>query len=128
MSSIAFTAPPLGLEPLVDFELHQVEGATGLFSLQSCQDAGVRLFLLDPGIYFPGYNPRIDENHLAQLGGPRGDLRILVVANPGPDGTTANLLAPVLVDGASGVGAQVVLDGSSWPICATLGEDHGQSC
>ena len=125
MSAVAFTTPPLGLEPLVDFELNPVEGATGLFSLQSCQDADVRLFLLDPGIYFPGYNPRIDEADLERLGSTGGDLQVLVIANPGADGTTANLLAPVLVNGVTGNSSQVVLEGSAWPIRAALGERRG---
>ncbi|MCU1424765.1 MAG: Flagellar assembly factor FliW, partial [Microbacteriaceae bacterium] len=42
------------------------------------------------------------------------------VANPSDEGTTMNLLAPVVVNATSGRSAQVILEGQDWPLRAQL--------
>ena len=47
---------------------------------------------------------------------------MLAVVHPGAEEpTTANLLAPILVNPVTGAAAQVVLDGDEWPLRAPLG-------
>jgi flagellar assembly factor FliW len=120
MSALTFTAPPPGLAPLVNFELDAIDGADGLFSLQSREESALRLFVLDAAVYFPDYKPAISSAQLETLAPEPGALKLLVVANPGEAGTTVNLMAPILVNTATGLCSQVVLEGSSWPIRAVL--------
>jgi flagellar assembly factor FliW len=120
-AALTFVAPPPGLAPLVDFTLRPVEGAAGLFALEAAADAGRRLFVLDAAVYLPHYQPVISDDDVAALGlrGPE-DAMVLVVANPGQAGTTVNLMAPVVVNTASGASAQVILEGQDWPLRADL--------
>jgi flagellar assembly factor FliW len=120
-AALTFTTPPHGLAPHVDFLLSEVEGADGLYALQSRTDAAIRLFVLDAAVYLPDYAPIIsDEDCVAlDLHTPQ-DALLLVVANPGADGTTMNLLAPVVVNASSGVSAQIILDGQDFPLRAEL--------
>ncbi len=122
MSALTFTAPPPGLAPLVNFDLDAIDGAEGLFSLQSREEAALRLFVLDAAVYLPDYAPPISGAQLESLASEPGDLKILVVANPGEAGTTVNLMAPILVNTATGLCSQVVLEGSNWPIRAVLAQ------
>lgn len=133
-SSITFVVAPPGLDGLHDFALRSLSAEGALFSLTAKgEDAsfagGVapRLFLIHPGVYFPDYEPTINDETLAALGAPGApttpeNLAVLVVLNPGaaPQDTTANLLAPVVIDTTSGNALQVVLDDGSWPLRATL--------
>ncbi len=45
---------------------------------------------------------------------------VLVVANPGENGTSMNLMAPIIVNSKTGASAQVILEGQDWPLRATL--------
>jgi len=120
-TALSFVAPPPGLAPLVDFTLRPVEGAAGLFVLEAAADTGRRLFVLDAAVYLPHYQPVLSDEDVAALGlrGPE-DAMVLVVANPGESGTTVNLMAPVVVNTATGSSAQVILEGQDWPLRAEL--------
>ncbi|MCG2621618.1 flagellar assembly protein FliW [Arthrobacter sp. I2-34] len=119
--ALTFVAPPPGLAPLVDFVLRPLDGAAGLFALEAAADAGRRLFVLDASVYLPHYQPVISDEDVAVLGlrGPE-EAMVLVVANPGQAGTTVNLMAPVVVNTATGASAQVILEGQDWPLRADL--------
>ncbi|GAA1135969.1 flagellar assembly protein FliW [Nesterenkonia lutea] len=120
MSSVHFPASLPGLEPLQDFTLAQVEGSTGLYSLDSAELPEVRLFLLDPAIHLPEYSPRT-TGQLGALGDPAAeDVRVLVIVNTSDGAPHVNLLAPVLLDVASSRGAQVILEGQDLPVRAAL--------
>ncbi|PZE29802.1 flagellar assembly protein FliW [Curtobacterium sp. MCBD17_028] len=123
---LTFTVPPFGLEPLTSFTLQEVTGAEGLFALagHGTTAAGTddpRLFVLDAAVHLPDYAPVITEEQTALL-----DLRdareamLLVVANPAESGTTVNLLAPVIVNARTGIGAQLILEGQDHPLRAVL--------
>jgi flagellar assembly factor FliW len=120
-AALTFTTPPHGLEPHVDFLLSEIDGAEGLYALQSSIDSAIRLFVLDAAVYLPDYAPVIsDEDCVAlDLHEPE-DALVLVVANPDAEGTTMNLLAPIVVNASSGVSAQVILDGQNFPLRAEL--------
>lgn len=132
--SITFVAAPPGLDGLHDFSLRTLNSEGALFSLTAKGDdasfpGGVapRLFLIHPGPYFTDYQPVISAETLTALGAPGTpagleSLAILVVLNPGaaPQETTANLLAPVVIDTTTGRALQVVLDDGSWPLRAPL--------
>ena len=121
-AALTFVTPPPGLAPLTDFTLNTIEGAEGLYSLQAVQDAATRLFVLDASVCLPDYTPIISDEQCAALDVKvPDDALVLVVANPGEGGTTVNLMAPIIVNAATGVCAQVILDGQDWPLRAELG-------
>jgi flagellar assembly factor FliW len=120
-AALSFATPPHGLAPHTDFELREVEGADGLFALQSVADDGIRLFVLDASVYLPDYSPVISDEDCVKLDvHTAADALVLVVANPAEGGTTMNLLAPIVVNATSGASAQIILDGQDFPLRAQL--------
>jgi flagellar assembly factor FliW len=120
-ASLTFVTPPPGLEPLRDFTLTDIEGASGLYSLRAVDDDGIRLFVIDAALYLPDYAPVIsDEQSVALDVKTSEDAMVLVVANPGESGTSMNLMAPIVVNAKTGACAQVILEGQDWPLRAEL--------
>ena len=117
---LTFTAPPPGFAPLTEFDLAEVDGAAGLYTLRDAAGAGLRLFLLDPAVYLPDYLPSIDDAELAALGAATAaDLDVYVVATIQQGGPVVNLLAPVLVNPVSAAAVQLILE-EDWPLQAEL--------
>jgi flagellar assembly factor FliW len=120
--ALTFTAPPPGLDPLVNFTLRSVPGAEGLYKLEANDNVDKRMFLLDAAVYLPAYHPVLSDGQAQSLGlVSANDAQVLVVANPGNGATTVNLLAPIVVNTATGSGAQCILEGQDWPLRAELG-------
>lgn len=120
MSAIDFVTPPLGLEPLREFELAAVEGATGLYAIRSVDRPEIRFFAIDASRHLPGYSPEVPDDRVAEIGVTRvEDVLALVVVTPSREGSTVNLLAPVLVNRTTGASVQVVLD-DDFPVRAEL--------
>jgi flagellar assembly factor FliW len=116
-TSLSFAVAPHGLAPHVDFDLREIEGATGLFSLEARGGGGIRLFILDAAVYLPDYSPVVsDEDCVALDLHEASDALLFVVATPGGTATTVNLLAPIVVNASTGASAQVILDGQDWPL------------
>lgn len=117
-----FATPPPGLRALRRFELSALDESGLLFTLRSTDEPDVRLFLVPPRVYFPDYAPRLDGETRESLEVDDDDAVLLVVVHPGREGEppTANLLAPVVVNPATGRALQVVLDGDEWPLRASL--------
>ncbi|MBF4581697.1 flagellar assembly protein FliW [Curtobacterium sp. VKM Ac-2865] len=127
--ALTFTVAPFGLEPLSAFVLSPIEHTDGLFALvgSGSTDTGVedpRLFLLDAAVHLPSYAPELSDVQAASIGlDSAADAMLLVVANAGSGsdaGMTVNLLAPVVVNARTGVGAQFILDGQDLPLRAEL--------
>jgi flagellar assembly factor FliW len=120
-AAVAFVAPPPGLAPHTDFELAPIDGAEGLFSLRARADEDLRMFLVDPRTVVADYAPVLTDEQSAQLELASPDeALLLVVANPGAEGVHVNLLAPVVVNTATGTAAQVILEGQDYPVRAPL--------
>jgi flagellar assembly factor FliW len=120
-ATLHFVTPPHGLAPHTAFELREIEGAEGLFALESVDDASLRLFVLDASVYLPDYSPVISDEHCDALDVHEAEQALLlVVANPAESGTTMNLLAPIVVNAATGASAQIILDGQDFPLRAQL--------
>ena len=114
LAQLTFLSPPPGLEPATDFTLVQLHGTAGLFSLTSTGGAA-RLFVLDAAGHLPDYTPQLQAAELAALGLGAGAPLVLVVVNPGAR-STVNLSAPIVANPATGICAQVILDGTDWPL------------
>lgn len=120
-AALVFATSPHGLAPHTEFALHEVEGADGLFALQAVGHDAIRLFVLDASVYLPDYAPVISDEDCARLDvHAASDALVLVVANPAHDGTTMNLLAPIVVNSSTGASAQIILDGQDFPLRAQL--------
>jgi flagellar assembly factor FliW len=121
---LTFLDPPPGLGDLDRFALTPLDEAGQLFTLRSVDAPETRLFLLDPEPFFPDYHPALAQETLSRLGldGEEQPATVLVVVHPATDEHphTANLLAPVVINAATGTAVQTVLDGDDWPLRAPL--------
>ena len=115
-------APLPGLPGHRDYSLDGLDDEGILFALRSLADPAVRLFVVRPEAFFDGYAPDVQAETRAALAlGETDEPLLLVVVHPatGEAPATANLLAPLMVNPATGAASQVVLDG--WPLRAPLG-------
>ncbi len=121
MSAVRFLVPPPGLEPLAEFDLAPVAGAEGLYTLTAAERPEIRLFTIDAERHLPGYSPELPDDRAADLGISRPEEALLLaVVTPSPEGSTVNLLAPVIVNRQTGAGLQLVLDDDALPVRAEL--------
>ncbi|WAH99094.1 flagellar assembly protein FliW [Arthrobacter sp. MMS18-M83] len=129
-SELSFTAPMPGLEAAEGFALRGIDGAPGLYAMESA-NPWIRMFLADAAVYVPDYAPAIPHSTLEVLGldrtaldreeldGP-GLATVLVVVNPTPEKTTVNLAAPIVLNSETGRCTQIVLDGDGYSLRAEL--------
>jgi flagellar assembly factor FliW len=99
-------------------------GVAVLYELRSLEAEHVRFLTAVPTAFFPDYVVELDEDACADLGlEDARDALMLVVLTSGPDGgsVTANLLAPVVINGRTRSAAQVILAGTDRPVRAPLG-------
>ncbi len=121
IGTLSFLAPPPGFEPMLDFTLTGIDGASGLYSLRSADQDTLRLFVLDAAVYLPDYHPEISDEQSGALSlETADDAAVLVVANPEEGGTTVNLLAPIVVNLTTGRCSQVILDDARWSLRSEL--------
>jgi flagellar assembly factor FliW len=99
-------------------------GVSPLYELRSLERPEVRFMMAVPGAYFSDYEIELDDQQCAELGlVDSGDALVLVMLTVGRDAasTTANLLAPVVINARTRAAAQVILTGSDWPVRAPIG-------
>ena len=114
-------APLPGLPGHLDYALEGLDDDGVLYAMRSLADPAVRLFVVRPEVFFDGYTPAVEADTREALSLADDDAPlVLVVVHPGDEESpsTANLLAPVMINPATGAAAQVVLDG--WPLRAPL--------
>jgi len=94
-----------------------------LYELRSLERTELRFLVAVPGAFFPEYEVDLDAQACDELGlTDAGDALVLVVLTVGadPSTTTANLLAPVVINARTRSAAQVILSGSDWPVRAAI--------
>ncbi len=117
---LGFTAPPPGFAPLTEFDLAEVGGAPGLYTLRDTAGENLRLFLIDPTFYVPDYLPQLTEADLAALqASTSAELDVYVVANLQSGAPVVNLLAPIVVNPTTRTATQLILE-DDWPLQAEL--------
>lgn len=125
ISTLVRPVTPLpGLPDHPEYALDGLDDENTLFTLRSASDPNVRLFVVRPEVFFADYNPSVGAATREALGLSADDeALLLVVVHPGDDErpTTANLLAPVLINLLTGAATQVVLTDGDWPLRAPLG-------
>jgi flagellar assembly factor FliW len=117
------------VEPLAGFHDHRSFTLVGLdddgtiSQLQATDRADLSFLVVSPGLFFPDYAPFIDDAVRIALDIQEPDeLVLLLLVHPGATlaDTTANLLAPVVVNARTGRAAQVVVADWSLPLRAPL--------
>jgi flagellar assembly factor FliW len=94
-----------------------------LYELRSLERPEVCFMVAVPAAFFPDYDVELDAHACEDLGlSDAGDALVLVVLTIGsdPSATTANLLAPVVVNARTRAAAQVILSGSDWSVRAAV--------
>ena len=92
---IEFVLPIMGLDQHTRFHLEALDEEGVLYSMRCVEQPSLRLFMVAPERFFPGYAPEIDDETVEAL-----DLRdareaaVLCVVNPGEDPKTATATCP----------------------------------
>ena len=105
------------------FALVQLDDAGILCQLRSLDDPSLRFLVVPPVSFFPDYAPVVSDDVVSDLEiASADDVIVLLVLNAGDslDTTTANLMAPVVVNTATRRASQVILDDPDLPIAAPL--------
>jgi len=120
---IEFVADLLGLPGMSRCALVALDEAGTLFTLQSLLDPDLRLVVAAPAALFSDYEFEIDDATADLIGLTSAeDALVLVVVTVGASvaESTANLLAPVVINRGNRRALQVVLSGTDLPLRAPL--------
>ncbi|MGH3444830.1 MAG: flagellar assembly protein FliW [Nocardioidaceae bacterium] len=115
--------PMIGFPEHRHFALTRLDETGMLCTLRSLDDPELSFVVVPPDVFFEHYQPEVDDAIGTDLDIEAGDdLVTLVVLTLGESltETTANLLAPVLVNHRTRRGAQVLLDDLDQPLRAPV--------
>ncbi len=105
------------------FALVQLDDDGLLCQLRCLDDPSLRFLVVPPAAFFPDYAPTVSDDVVADLEiTSSDDVIVLLVLNAGHSlqDTTANLMAPVVVNASTRRASQVILDDPMLPIAAPL--------
>lgn len=120
---IEFVRPLPGFPEQRQFALVRLDEDGDLCELASIEGRELRFLVMAPGPFFPEYEVEISDDIVTDLGvtAPEEVVTLLVVhAGDSLATTTANLLAPLVVNTTTRLAAQVVLADESLPVRAPL--------
>jgi flagellar assembly factor FliW len=120
---IELVQPMPGFPDRTRFTLVQLDEDGVLCALRSLDDPDLRFLVVSPVSFFPDYEPVVDDLAVAELGITTAeDVLVLLVVTAGDSltSTTANLLAPVLVNTGTRRALQVILDDPDLAIATPL--------
>lgn len=121
--AIELVHPMPGFPEQTRFALVQLDEDGLLCQLRSLEDPALRFLVVPPSPFFPDYAPEVSDEVVADLQiAEADDVIVLLVLNAGDslEATTANLMAPVLVNTVTLRASQVILDDPSLPLAAPL--------
>ena len=125
MPIIDMAVPMPGFPAHQQFVLVRLNDQGLLYAFTSVQDPELRFLVAPPEPFFPDYAPEIENEVFAALNTKDPDrLLVMVVITAGINETTANLLAPIIVDRDSRRAMQVVLNDSNMPVRAIMRRDY----
>jgi flagellar assembly factor FliW len=121
LPTITMAVPMPGFPAHREFVLVRLHDEGLLYAFTSVEDPELRFLVAPPEPFFPEYAPEIDDTVFAALNTKDADrLLLMVVITAGANETTANLLAPIVLDRDSMRAQQVVLSGSGLPVRAIM--------
>jgi flagellar assembly factor FliW len=116
MTNLLFTTPLAGLDQLRNYTLTPIDGATGVYALESTDRPEIRFHVLDAAVHAPTYKPTF-------VGYDESKHTVLLIVTPRNGGLTANLLAPVVLNVQHYTAEQVILDDPNrYPLQAPVAE------
>ncbi|MGE5594362.1 MAG: flagellar assembly protein FliW [Betaproteobacteria bacterium] len=118
---IVFEDGILGFEDVREYELLEPE-ERGPFRWLRATSERLAFIVVDPLLFWPDYDPDIADACPDLSGADRNELFLYVIVTV-PDNpllATANLFAPLVVNGRTGKGRQVPLRGSGFPLAAHI--------
>jgi len=125
LPTITMAVPMAGFPAHREFVLVRLNDDGLLYALTSIEDPELRFLVAPPEPFFPDYAPEIENEVFAALNAKDPDrLLLLAVITAGQSETTANLMAPIVVDRDSMRAMQVVLSGSGYPVRAVLNRQY----
>jgi len=117
---IEFVSPILGFEDEREFVLIREKDDSPFFWLQSLKTPELAFLLADPFIFFPDYSINIEDSHI----GEKIAIYVIVALNEDFKLSTANLIAPIVIDIESKKAFQIVLEDSPYTTRHYLFEDE----
>jgi len=121
LPTISMAVPMPGFPAHREFVLVRLNEDGLLYAFTSIQDPELRFLVAPPEPFFPDYAPEIENEVFSALNTRDTDrLLLLTVITAGVEETTANLLAPIVVDRDTMRAMQVVLSGSGYPVRAIM--------
>jgi flagellar assembly factor FliW len=94
-----------------------------LFEMRCVEKPELSFLVGVPRAFFPDYSIELDDQSCDDLDlKDQSDALVLVILSTGTDpaSTTANLLAPVVINGRTRMAAQIILNGTEWPVRAKI--------
>ncbi len=119
---IEFTDGIIGFPELRQFALiHDEERGinAGIRWMQSIQEPGFAMPVMDPLLVKPDYNPEVEDELLKDLGGLDAEnLLVLVTATIPSDLTkmTVNLRGPIIINSLTRKACQVIVEGEDYAV------------
>jgi flagellar assembly factor FliW len=123
LPTIEFVAPMPGFPEHRKFYLVTVDDSGLVYWLTAADDPELRFLVVPPLPFFPDYVPELGDDAVSALGVEEAEkllLLLVVTAGETLQDTTANLMAPIVVDQESRRAIQTVLAGSGFPVRAAL--------
>ena len=123
VQAIALVRPMPGFPDHRRFALVQLDDDGVLCRLQSLEDPDLSFLVMSPVPFFPDYAPEVGDDVVQDLEiGSPDDVIVLLVLHAGESlaTTTANLMAPVVVNATTRRARQVILDDPSLALAAPL--------
>lgn len=120
---VTFATPLLGLGELRRFALVVLDEYGTLFSMRSLDEDGLRLLVVPTWVCATQYPIEMDEGLAAELDIRTADqAAVFLVVTPGDSlaTSTVNMLAPIVVNAATGQAAQLMLTGTDYSVRAPL--------
>lgn len=112
-----------GLPAMAKCVLVQLDDTGALYRLQSVLDPDLRLLVAASPVFFADYAPEIDEETASTIGlEDAADALVLLVVTVGGSAaeSTANLLAPIVLNSRTRQAAQVLQASGDLPLQAPL--------
>ena len=122
--TLTFAAGLPGFPEARNFALVWWGDENGPFSiLMSLDENGLEFLVAPPHAFFPDYAPELDDDTAERLGIEDPEEAVvlaIITVGDDPTSSTANLLAPIVVNHRTRAAAQVVLEDGDQPLRAPL--------
>jgi flagellar assembly factor FliW len=125
LPTITMAVPMPGFPAHREFALVRLHEEGLLYAFTSIKDPNLRFLVAPPEPFFPDYAPEIEDEVFAALNTKDPNrVLLMVVVTADVNETTANLLAPIVVDQDSRRAMQVILNGTSLPVRAIMSRTY----